>query len=93
MASTTISAPGKVLITGGYLVLERTFTGLVIALSARFVVRVEDKQGAVGGSVEVHAPQFEEKTAYYVDRSDSSVTASKSNEFIGIALLPFFWCV
>ncbi len=31
-----VSAPGKVLIVGGYLVLEQTFPGLVLAASARF---------------------------------------------------------
>ena len=30
------SSPGKSLLTGGYLVLERRYTGLVVALSARF---------------------------------------------------------
>jgi phosphomevalonate kinase len=41
MATTTaVSAPGKVLVTGGYLVLERPNAGLVLALSARFHVQV-----------------------------------------------------
>lgn len=30
------SAPGKVLLTGGYLVLDQRFAGLVMALSANF---------------------------------------------------------
>lgn len=30
------SAPGKVLVTGGYLVLDRAFSGLVLGVSARF---------------------------------------------------------
>ncbi|KAH6562229.1 hypothetical protein BASA50_004868 [Batrachochytrium salamandrivorans] len=38
--STTVSAPGKVLLTGGYLVLDRHFSGLVVALDARFHVTV-----------------------------------------------------
>ncbi|CAM9769070.1 unnamed protein product, partial [Phaeothamnion confervicola] len=32
----TVSAPGKVLITGGYLVLERASSGIVLATTARF---------------------------------------------------------
>lgn len=32
----TASAPGKVLLCGGYLVLERPNVGLVVAVSARF---------------------------------------------------------
>ena len=33
---TTASAPGKVMVTGGYLVLDPAFSGLVLSLSARF---------------------------------------------------------
>ncbi|KAL4883250.1 ribosomal protein S5 domain 2-type protein [Aspergillus karnatakaensis] len=40
-ASTAVSAPGKVLLTGGYLVLDRNYTGTVIALDARIHVVVE----------------------------------------------------
>lgn len=32
---TALSAPGKVLLTGGYLVLDRDYTGTVFALDAR----------------------------------------------------------
>lgn len=32
---TALSAPGKVLLTGGYLVLDRKYTGTVFALDAR----------------------------------------------------------
>lgn len=34
-AITALSAPGKVLLTGGYLVLDRDYTGTVFALDAR----------------------------------------------------------
>ena len=33
---TVASAPGKVLVCGGYLVLERPHQGLVLSLSSRF---------------------------------------------------------
>lgn len=36
---TTVSAPGKVLITGGYLVLEKPNAGIVLATTARFQCR------------------------------------------------------
>ena len=39
--STALSAPGKVLLTGGYLVLDRNYTGTVIALDARIHVIVQ----------------------------------------------------
>lgn len=34
-STTAVSAPGKVLLSGGYLVLERKYTGTVFALDAR----------------------------------------------------------
>jgi len=36
MSITVVSSPGKVLIAGGYLVLDQKFTGLVISASSRF---------------------------------------------------------
>ncbi|KAJ5091941.1 Phosphomevalonate kinase eukaryotic [Penicillium alfredii] len=38
---TALSAPGKVLLTGGYLVLDRSYTGTVFALDARIHVVVQ----------------------------------------------------
>ncbi|PWY94080.1 Phosphomevalonate kinase [Aspergillus sclerotioniger CBS 115572] len=38
---TAVSAPGKVLLTGGYLVLDRSYTGTVFALDARIHVIVQ----------------------------------------------------
>ena len=40
-AATALSAPGKVLLSGGYLVLDRNYTGTVFALDARIHVVVE----------------------------------------------------
>lgn len=39
--ATAVSAPGKVLLSGGYLVLDRDYTGTVIALDARIHVVVQ----------------------------------------------------
>jgi len=39
---TIISAPGKVLFAGGYLVLDRLYSGLVIATSSRFYCYISD---------------------------------------------------
>ena len=41
MDLTAISAPGKVLLAGGYLVVDRAYTGLVFGLSARIHVLVK----------------------------------------------------
>lgn len=50
---TALSAPGKVLLTGGYLVLDRSYTGTVFALDARIHVVVQQlrrghRRGASG---------------------------------------------
>ena len=38
--SLTVSAPGKVLITGGYLILEKPHQGLVVSTTSRFYTRI-----------------------------------------------------
>ncbi|RHZ30605.1 hypothetical protein DYB31_012687 [Aphanomyces astaci] len=65
-----VSAPGKVLITGGYLVLEPSFSGAVIAASSRFhtSITVESLEGSddddpasassTSVPVRVFSPQF-----------------------------------
>ncbi|KFY37899.1 hypothetical protein V495_06876 [Pseudogymnoascus sp. VKM F-4514 (FW-929)] len=57
---TAVSAPGKVLLAGGYLVLDRTYTGLVFGLSARIHVIVQDAVTAEGAEplIVVKSPQF-----------------------------------
>lgn len=40
-SATALSAPGKVLLSGGYLVLDRNYTGTVFALDARIHVIVQ----------------------------------------------------
>ncbi|KAJ6119918.1 hypothetical protein N7523_004198 [Penicillium sp. IBT 18751x] len=51
---TALSAPGKVLLTGGYLVLDRNYTGTVFALDARIHVVVQQlrshRRGPSGSS-------------------------------------------
>lgn len=51
------SAPGKVLLAGGYLVLDRKYTGLVFGLSARIHVVVRRNEEDL---VVVRSPQFKE---------------------------------
>ena len=55
------SAPGKVLLAGGYLVLDRNYTGLVCGLDARIHVHVQALQTTPGLSLSeiiVKSPQF-----------------------------------
>ncbi|KAM3424427.1 Phosphomevalonate kinase [Cercospora zeina] len=56
-----VSAPGKVFLAGGYLVLDRHYTALVFALDARMHVLIEDiptSKGIVLNEIIVKSPQF-----------------------------------
>lgn len=56
-----ISAPGKVLLAGGYLVLDRRYTGLVFGLSARINViagQIHTTSGVQLNEIVVDSPQF-----------------------------------
>ncbi|KAL9073404.1 MAG: hypothetical protein Q9161_003019 [Pseudevernia consocians] len=59
--SVAFSAPGKVLLAGGYLVLDRDHTGLVFGLDARIHVHVQTLQTSPGltlSEIIVKSPQF-----------------------------------
>ncbi|RYP47590.1 hypothetical protein DL768_006376 [Monosporascus sp. mg162] len=59
--TTAVSAPGKVLLAGGYLVLDRAYTGLVFGLSARISVIAQEiptSQGVQLSEIVVNSPQF-----------------------------------
>lgn len=59
--TTAVSAPGKVLLAGGYLVLDRAYTGLVFGLSARISViaqEIHTSQGVQLTEIVVDSPQF-----------------------------------
>lgn len=56
-----VSAPGKVLLAGGYLVLDRQYTGLVFGLNARIHVVIKPVRTSSGVSLSeiiVNSPQF-----------------------------------
>ncbi|EUC64309.1 phosphomevalonate kinase-like protein, putative [Rhizoctonia solani AG-3 Rhs1AP] len=90
--ATVVSAPGKVLIAGGYLVLDHRFPGLVVSTSSRFYTVVQPTSGE--GKITVKSPQFENAEWVYdvvvngdsiqVQQKDNS-TGSK-NSFVQTAL-------
>lgn len=56
-----VSAPGKVMLAGGYLVLDRAYTGLVFGLSARINVVAQEIHTSPGvhlTEIVVESPQF-----------------------------------
>lgn len=66
--STVVSAPGKVLVCGGYLVLERPYIGVVLSLGARFytktVLAENAKEGEEGLVLRIISPQFKSTIEY-----------------------------
>lgn len=62
---TTVSAPGKVLLAGGYLVLDPAYTGLVLATDARFYTTVATLADASALRIRVRSPQFQRATWEY----------------------------
>ncbi len=61
-STVAVSAPGKVLLAGGYLVLDRAYTGLVFGLDARIHVHVQDLPAGESGGLSrfiVRSPQFD----------------------------------
>ncbi|KAG7530252.1 hypothetical protein FFLO_05182 [Filobasidium floriforme] len=94
VGSTIVSAPGKVLITGGYLVLDPAYEGTVIATSSRFFTVVTPSSSVPRDTIRVRSPQFLEAEWNYslASGSDGLVGATPSpanksnNKFVEIAL-------
>lgn len=61
---TVVSCPGKVLVAGGYLVLDRQHQGFVSATPSRFYTVVQDagqpSEGVERFSIAVGSPQFDD---------------------------------
>ncbi|CAM6083261.1 unnamed protein product [Calypogeia fissa] len=78
---TVVSAPGKVLITGGYLILEQPNSGLVLSTSARFFAIVKpvcttpqsDSWAWSWTDVKVSSPQLFKETTYKLSLRDFSL--------------------
>ena len=81
--SLAVSAPGKVLFTGGFLVLDRKHTGLVLGLDARIHVHIEawnaerdDNGESDSVPILVQSPQFRDARWLYSVKEDALDTAS-----------------
>ncbi len=91
--TTIISAPGKVLLAGGYLVLDPEYTGAVVATSSRFYTIVKDDQAAGSSQpkrIRVASPQFDEAVwEYEIEEGRSRIRQTRSNgrnKFVELAL-------
>lgn len=100
-STTAVSSPGKVLLAGGYLVLDPKYSGVVVGTSSRFYTVVAalpaDASRAQGPiQIRVRSPQFVDATWIYLvhadqtgvrveQTADESVTSTK-NKFVQLAL-------
>ncbi|RAL65675.1 hypothetical protein DID88_005344 [Monilinia fructigena] len=101
--ATAVSAPGKVFLAGGYLVLDREYTALVFGLSARIHVLVQDigtSSGVQLFEIIVKSPQFREAAwnyGYHLTKEDGGIEVTQlhgstsgppsRNPFVEAALL------
>ena len=80
------SAPGKVLLAGGYLVLDRDFTGLVFGLDARIHVQIkalDTSQGVSLSEIVVESPQFRDAVWRYGYRETEHRGGIEVTQLIG----------
>ncbi|GJJ06064.1 hypothetical protein Clacol_000252 [Clathrus columnatus] len=96
--SLVVSAPGKVLIAGGYLVLDRKYSGVVVSTSSRFYTIIRDSISSDQPSHNIHvrSPQFiqaewEAKVIVHnngtIELQDvNDVPSLKKNKFLFLAI-------
>lgn len=78
-----VSAPGKVLLAGGYIVLDRKHTGLVFGLSARIHVLAQEiptSEGVHLSEIVVQSPQFLNATwryGYHFAENDGGIKVTQ----------------
>lgn len=91
---TVVSSPGKVLLAGGYLVLDPTHRGIVISTSSRFYTLVHPFHPPQANTITVRSPQFinaswtyafEPSTGLLLELVDQQLDSGK-NKFVRIAL-------
>ncbi|KAG6811902.1 hypothetical protein H0H92_005360 [Tricholoma furcatifolium] len=91
--STVVSAPGKVLVSGGYLVLDPKYSGTVVSTSSRFYTVIREDASRSANSIRVRSPQFTNATwDYSVSTTENVVkvedlpTNTSRNKFVHLAL-------
>ncbi|RDB16968.1 Phosphomevalonate kinase [Hypsizygus marmoreus] len=92
-SATVVSAPGKVLIAGGYLVLDPKYSGTVVSTSSRFYTVIRDDSSCGASRIRVRSPQFVGAAWDYVVKTEGGVvdiegaeTNATKNKFVHLAL-------
>ena len=78
--TTVVSAPGKVLIAGGYLVLDPAYPGTVVSTSSRFYTVIQSQDFLSKNTIRVRSPQFLEATWSYSVLFEPAVAVEPSPE-------------
>lgn len=73
MSATVVSAPGKVLLAGGYLILDPKYSGIVVSTSSRFYSIVSPS--STPGVITVNSPQFTNAVWKYSVDQDGNIDA------------------
>ncbi|KAI0445761.1 ribosomal protein S5 domain 2-type protein [Xylaria telfairii] len=98
MPSTTpiaVSAPGKVFLAGGYLVLDREYTALVFGLSARISIvarEIKTSPGVQLSEIVVDSPQFQDaqwRYGYHLAPEDGGIKVTQLHSGEVINTNPF----
>ncbi|KAI9902728.1 hypothetical protein N3K66_002080 [Trichothecium roseum] len=90
-----VSAPGKVFLAGGYLVLDRAYTALVFGLSARISVvasGISTSPGVEINEVVVDSPQFVDsqwRYGYHLAPEDGGIKVTQLQSGTQISRNPF----
>ncbi|XP_062073462.1 phosphomevalonate kinase, peroxisomal isoform X6 [Humulus lupulus] len=92
-----VSAPGKVLMTGGYLILERPNPGLVLSTSARFYAIVKplleeikpDSWAWAWTDVKVTSPQLNRESMYKLSMKNLTLQSVSRQVYTGESGNPF----
>ncbi|KAG4304519.1 hypothetical protein PORY_002229 [Pneumocystis oryctolagi] len=90
---TAVSSPGKVLLAGGYLILEPENEGFVLTLSARMVCIVEDaEKTGEEPQIRVRCPQFKQPDYFFRVIFDKDNTFLKIQEVDNQTRNPYIHC-
>ncbi|KAF9049746.1 phosphomevalonate kinase [Panaeolus papilionaceus] len=84
MASTLVSAPGKVLVAGGYLVLDPSYSGIVVSTSSRFYTLIRQTKGHPN-VIRITSPQFTDAVWEY-GVNYNPIQSQTKNKFVHLAL-------
>lgn len=80
MHATCVSAAGKVLVAGGYLVLDPAYSGVVVSTSSRFYSVVTSGEAKADQStIVVRSPQFAGATWTYDVKAESTVDVTTAS--------------